>query len=254
MLWKLLCVSIMLSMISCKKEPNSSDGKAVQGSSILKRVSMVSSTDSKEPMYIIDEYEYNSVGQISKISSPRYAGSVISGISYYRLYEYSGDGKLLKIRHFQSNGDLPETFYNSENHIFSFSTEGKKEQETIEYPQNNTSLIKLFKYEATKLVRVENYGTTNTLENYTLYEYDFYDKLVRENFYGKDDELYTFTVHSWSNGLNIKSDVYLGSNSEHFREIHKTYDKDNNLVYYQSHELLMSSSMGSYVFMYEYNK
>ncbi len=246
-----LCFLLMFA--NCKRENDSSDVKALSGISKLKRVSLVSSIDSKEPLYIQDQYEYNSSGQIIKVSSPMYIDNVINGLSHYEIYQYDANGQLMIIKTYNSNLNSSSGFYNSENHIFSYINDGKKEKETIEYPQMSYSIYSIFKYDGDKLTRIEKYGTSNTLESYIVNEYDGFGKLMKESFFGNDNKLYSYTINTYSNGLNIKSDVFSGINMERAREIIKRYNDKNNLSTLQSTELLIYSSASSYIMMYEYN-
>jgi hypothetical protein len=90
------------------------------------------------------------------------------------------------------------------------------------------------------------------LESYIVNEYDDSGKIIKEISYGKDNQSYSYTLHSFSNGLDIKSDVYGGKDMQHMREIIKTYDLNNNLIILESNELSLTSSLMSHVLKYEY--
>ena len=70
--------------------------------------------------------------------------------------------------------------------------------------------------------------------------------------FSSDNRQLSYVQNSYSNGLNVQSDVYAGKDMEHIREILRTYDENNNLISLESNELSMYSSLKSYVFKYEY--
>jgi hypothetical protein len=92
---------------------------------------------------------------------------------------------------------------------------------------------------------------------YIEYEYDNQGKLIKETSYSAtDDTPYTYSVHSYQNGLNVKTEVFIYYNvigKTKLREIKRYYDKNGNLIYLEPKELspLSSSTMGG-VTKYEY--
>lgn len=107
-------------------------------------------------------------------------------------------------------------------------------------------------YDQNRLVRVEKFGSSDELENYVEKEYDDGGYLTKESTYSGDNQLLFYTQHLYTDGLNTQSDVYLGINRDHIRQIFKSYDKDNNLIALESNELSLVSSRMSYVLRYEY--
>lgn len=73
----------------------SGDGK-------LKRVLLYASIDDQEPINIVEEYEYDSLDRISRVSSPMYDDGEIVGTISYDLYEYNADGQLIRKSNFNS--------------------------------------------------------------------------------------------------------------------------------------------------------
>jgi len=241
---------IFILFSSCQKENDFSDSNVVVGNGKFKCILLFATIDSENPISIVEEYEYDEESRISKVSSPMYQDGEIVGTIHYDLYEYNSIGQLIKITNYNANSNSPTGFINLKNYIYTYSNDGKKEKEYIEYPQINSFEYLLFKYNNDRLVRIEKYGNTNALESYVVNEYDNSGKLIKETSYAYDNHCTSYTQHSYSNGLNIKSDVYQGG--IHFREILRTYDLNNNLIILESNELSLYSSMMSHVLRYEY--
>jgi len=125
-----------------------------QNGAKLKRILLYSSIDSKNPISIVSEYEYDEVDRISKISSPMYQDGEIVGIIKYDLYGYNSQGQLIRIENFNANGNSPTGFINLKNYIYTYSENGKKEKERIEYPQIGSSEYSLYKYDGGKILLV----------------------------------------------------------------------------------------------------
>jgi len=245
---------IFIITSSCKKDNESTDSITNQKNAKLKRILGYSSLNSDKPISIVEEYEYDEKNRVSKVSSPAYQDGKIAGIIKYDLYEYNSKGQLEKISNYNANIYSPTGFMNLINYNYSYSNEGKKEKEIIEYPQIGSVEYSLYKYSDDKLVKIEKYGNTNQLESYVVNEYDNSGNLVKETSYGKDNQQYSYTQHLYKNRQNVQSDVFAGKNMKHVREIFRTYDENNNLIILESNELSLVSSSMSYVFKYEYFK
>lgn len=243
---------ILIMFSSCEKENDSIESIVKQNNAKLKRILLYSSLNADEPMSIVREYEYDEKNRISKVSSPIYQDGEIVGIIKYDLYEYNSKGQLEKITNFNANINSPTGFINLKNYIYTYSNDGKKEKEYIEYPQISSFEYSLYKYSNNRLVKIEKYGNTDELESYVVKEYGNSGNLVKETSFGKDNQQYSYTKHLYTNGLNAQSDVFAGKNMEHVREIFRTFDENNNLIILESNELLLYSSMMSYVLKYEY--
>ena len=59
---------------------------------------------------IVEEYEYDSLDRISRVSSPMYDDGEIAGTISYELYEYNADGQLIRKSNFNSNVNAPTGF------------------------------------------------------------------------------------------------------------------------------------------------
>lgn len=248
----LLGLTILL-ICGCQKENDSFNNSVNKNGAKLKRILLYSSIDSKTPISTVSEYDYNKEGRISKVTSPMYQDGEIVGIIKYDLYGYNSQGQLITIENFNANINSPTGFINLKNYIYTYSENGKKEKERIEYPQIGSFEYSLYKYDKDKLTKIEKYDKSDNLESYIINEYNNSGNLIKESFFGKENQPLSFTLHSYENGQNVQSDVYAGKDmKEHVREIFRTYDKNNNLIILESNELSLYSSMMSYVLKYEY--
>ncbi len=242
---------------SCQKEDDLSVDKIRQENQYplnakLERVLLFSDIDSEQPISIVAEYEYNEDDRISKVSSPMYQDGEIVGTLKYDLYEYNSIGQLLTVTNFNANSNSPTGFINLKNYIYTYSDDGKKEREYIEYPQINSFEYSPFKYDNDRLARIEKYGNTNELESYIVNEYGGSGQIIKETSYANDNHPYSYTEHIYSEGLNIKSNVYAGPTMECIRERLKTYDENHNLIILEINELSLYSCTMSHVLKYEY--
>jgi len=216
------------------------------------RVLLFSDIDSETPICITEEYEYDDEERVSRVSSPMYEDGTVVGTMWYNLYEYNSKGQLHSIMNYNANINAPSGFVNLKNYAYTYSGDGKRLKEYIEYPLINSFEYYQYQYDQNRLVRIEHFGSSDELESYVEKEYDERGYLVKESLYTYDNQLLTFTNHQYAGGLNTRSDVYTGNNKEHIRQILKTYDKENKLLVLESNELSMLSSMMSYVLRYEY--
>ena len=99
--------------------------------------------------------------------------------------------------------------------------------------------------------RLKNILVIN-LENYTEFQYDKSDKLIKESFYTSDDQCISYTIHTYTGSLQTKSDLYTYPDNAHYRSINRTFDKNNNIITLESNELSLYSSMMSHVLRYKY--
>lgn len=79
-------------------------------------------------------------------------------------------------------------------------------------------------------------------------------ELIEENFYSVDNELFREIKHSYTNGLQTKSDTFQGLEMEQLREVKRTFDANRNLILLESNELSILSSARSHVLRYEYGE
>ena len=235
----------------------------------LKNISYVESIKSTKSGIIITQYEYDGQGRISKVSQPMYENGTpmfqngtIVGLYSYSDYVYNNEGLLKTITNYHSN--LYEGFINLQTSTYSYDKDGNKLKEVIVYPralpfrtdstlyyyENNNRLKREDKYED------GYFGSEpwrSELITYIEYEYDKQGRLVKEiNYSGTDDTPYMYSLHSYQNGLNVKTEIFINSNNEKLREIRRYYDENNNLIYLESEELSLLSSSTSYVTIYQY--
>jgi hypothetical protein len=240
---------LIFLVLSCSKDPSWPDQNP--GNARLKQILVYSDIDSKEPIGIVEDYEYDENGRISRTSTPMYNNGVITGTIKYNLYEYNSSDQLVKISNFNANLNSPTGYINLQNFIYEYSGDGKKIRESVENMNGFISGYTDFEYDHNLLVRIKKYSN-NILESYIVNQYDRAGRLEKESLYAADDQFLNYTVHNYSGSLQTGSDVYLAKNNEHYRSIKRTFDDNNNLITLESKELSMVSSMMSYVFRYKY--
>jgi hypothetical protein len=249
---------LIMPIFGCNKDTDLSDCGQLYGNAKLKRVLEFSSIGSSVPLRILEQYEYDELGRISKFSLPMGIDTNIDNrVYYYDLYEYNSVSQLIRKARYNANVYSPSGYYNQSNFIYTYSSDGKVTKEYIEYPLIGSFSYSLYLYSKDKLVKIEKYKMdTDELESYLEYEYDKCGRLAKENIVNMSyTEFIYFTKHSYQNGLNFKSDDYAGrsaSNIEHIREMLKTYDTENNLILNEINELQEFSTQPSRVIRYEY--
>ena len=243
---------IILIFSSCQKEKELSDLNLNQGNAKLKRILLFASVASEEPISIVEEYEYDEKGRISRTSSPMYQDGVIVGTIKYNLYEYNSSDQLIKIMNFNASLNSPTGFINLINYTYTYTTEGRKEKELIDYPIAGLKETLIYEYKNDLLVKIKKYNNKNELESYIENQYDKSGKLIKESSFAFDGKCTFYTIHTYSGLLQVKSEVYLNQGDVKMRLINRTYDKNNNLITLESNELSMFSSMMSFVLRYEY--
>jgi len=228
---------IFMLLLCCQKE-----NEILPENARLKEILHCSSLNMNETIWYAEEYEYNKLGQISKVSTP----------TYYNLYDYNSSGQLIKITNYYSNSTAPTGSIILKIYTYFYSDDGKKEKEYIEYPQINSSEYSLYIYKEERLEKIEKYDYSNELTDYTLYEYDALDQPVREIVYSSNNMPFRWTINTFSNGLMIKSEIYRDENLElKWREIKRTFDVNKNIKILESIEGPYGSSI-SYVLRYVY--
>ena len=249
--WSLFGTFIFFVFIasSCKKDQ--SDSTLNQGNARLKQILLYSKIDSADPISIVEEYEYDDKGRISKTSTPMYDNGVIVGTIKYNLYEYNSSDQLVKVSNFNANVNSPTGYINLQNIIYSYSADGKKIKESIENLNGVISEYSTFEYKDGKVVKVKKYSN-NALESYTENQYDKSGRLSKELLYDADGKGISYTIHSYSGSLQVKSDLYIYQTDTPYRSVKRTFDDNNNLTTLESNELSLYSNMMSFVFRYKY--
>jgi hypothetical protein len=154
--WSLaMCCMLLLFLSHCRKEND-----ILPENARLKLVLSFHNLSEKVPMDTSEVYEYNKTGQISKVSY-RYN---------YDLYEYNSTQQLIKITNYHANGNSPTGYIILKIYSYTYSGEGKKVKETIEYPMINSFEYNLFLYTEGRVYKIENHDKSDVLINYTIYE------------------------------------------------------------------------------------
>jgi hypothetical protein len=242
---------ILLVLLSCHK------GKDILPEPVrLKQVLMYASIDAKEPMRIEEQYEYNEIGQVSKISYFYYDTGPLENA----IYDYNSIGRLIKIKHYYGNDTLLETALYQIN-SFTYSAEGNKVKESIAQRDGFVKEYNLFFYTEGRLSRIENHideGIQGETIMYTVFEFDDSGQPVREVLYwGKTNVPFKWTINTFSNGLNVKTVIYKDENFEDpenvIRVFKRTFDKNKKLKILEINQGPASSSVGNFVYRYIYS-
>lgn len=246
-LFLLKCVicTAALFLSGCEKEQTN----IPQGNARLKQ-EFLYNIDSQTMIGIVKEYEYNDQGRISRTSTPMYENGSITGTISYSLYDYDSSGRLAKITNYNANINSPNGFINLSNIIYEYSG-GLKTKESVEYPVAGIREYTDFEYLSGRLIVSKKYAN-NKLESFIQYLYDNSGRLTKELTYASEGECLSYTIHTYSGSLQIKSELYTYSNKVLYRSISRTYDDGNNLINLESKELIPSSSMMSFVMKYIY--
>ena len=165
------------------------------------------------------------------------------------------------------NANIYAGFLNLWIRTYSYDKNGNKMKEVIEYPQltfQPRTDSTLYYYKNNRLMRENKYEDgyfgrepwRSELIAYIEYEYDNQGQLVKEsNYSGIDNTLLRYSIHSYQNGLNVKSETFVFYNvigKTKLREIRRYFDELDNLIYLESQELSGLSSSLSYISKYEY--
>jgi len=224
------------------------------GDGKVKRIIELTSPDPTAAARIREEYEYDTQGRISMVTRPMYTEKGREGMMSFDDYAYDDSGRLSSVTGNNANINSPTGFIILKHIVYTWSDDGRKVKESIEYPQSGLSEYSLFIYDKGRLAKTEKYGYEGAFESCIVNAYDDAGNLVKETAFGRNGLQISETLHTYSNGLNVRSDVYVFNDrgKEHLRTITKTFDADNNLVTLESKELLVYSSMSSYTLRYEY--
>jgi hypothetical protein len=235
---------VFLVLLSCHKEDD-----ILPKNARLKQVLLYDSLKAKEPTRIWEEYEYNKLGLISKVSYFYYDNKFLK----YDLYEYNSIGQLIKITDYNANSNSPTGYILLKTYTYTYSDEGKKIKETI---GDNGREYNLFFYTDGRLSRIENYGyyeKPDVLLKYRIFELDNYGQPIREVLYGFNNEPFEWTINTFLNGLMVKTEIYIDKNLENNRrKIYRTFDANKNLKIQETYEGPYSSGVGHTICKYIY--
>jgi hypothetical protein len=247
-----------LLTIACQKETDLSDCEILHGNVKLKRVLEYTTITDTVPSRILEQYEYDDLDRISRVSVPKAIDTNLDSSLYsYDLYEYNSANHLVKKANYNANIYSPTGYVNLRNHLYTYSEKGKLTEEYIEYPLIGSSCYLLYFYSKDRLSKVETYAMdTDEVESYIEYTHDRCGRVIKEaTVFMSDPDFMYYTEHSYQDGLNTRSDVYAGRSAsliDHIREMIKTYDAGNNLIVDEINELQSFSTQASRVLRYEY--
>lgn len=218
---------------------------------LLKQTTIYSSANDTEPISIMGQYEYDDQNRISKISRPNYIDGKITSIYEYDLYEYNDESQLISISNFSNN--LYRGFIIMKKSTYTYSPEGLKIKEYIEFPESqNSSSYTLYSYQGDQVIKTENFDQNDQLELYYTHEYKN-GQLVKMIKYAPDGEMLSFQNYIYSDGLNIRKEAFTGGEvpEKAFEDV-LTYDSNRNLVMMERKILAPWMSSISRVIRYEY--
>jgi hypothetical protein len=250
-IWSFFGTFILFVFLSSSCQKDKSDSILYQSNAKLKQILLYSKIESEDPIGIVEEYQYDDKGRISKTSSPMYDNGVIAGTIKYNLYEYNSSDQLIRISNFNANLNSPTGYINLQNFIYTYSADGKKIRESIENINGVISEYSVYEYKDGQLVKIKKYSH-DSLESYIENQYDNSGKLIKESFFSSDGQGISYTIHTYSGLLQIKSDLYTFINDTRYRSIKRTFDNNNNLITLESNELSLYSSAMSSVLRYKY--
>ena len=251
-----VALSLLLALIlvpGCQKEERGPQDIPAQPGAKIKRILVFPGIDATAPQYIESEYEYDSLGRISRVTHPMYRDGVVDGTGEYELYQYDPDGRLKVISNFNYNATPGIGFVNLWNRTYDYSADGRLYKETTSYGNPANDQYTILHYEDKRVVLTENYSDGDKLENYNVKEYNKKGEVIKESDYSPDNRLQAYTLHSYSDGLQELSQVYHTFPEVYMiRKIERTFDDNGNLDILLSKELAPWSSMMSYKMKYEY--
>lgn len=201
---------------------------------------------------LIEEYEYDAQGRISKVITPYYENGRQNGALQYKTYTYDTNGRLAEIATYSR---MKEGNFNKYSVLrYTYTSEGLKETEIQEFVLAGTSTLKRFHYKDGKIERCEEYAEGKLVET-ILYEYGPEGKLARETTYyeGKPLRYILYAYEATGDATKEKMVEYtVGEIDVPQREMEKVFDPQGNLLSFSNRELRLESSRSSYVIYYEY--
>ena len=237
----------------CQEEDRGPQDIPAQPGAKIKHILVYPGVDATAPQYVESEYEYDSLGRISRVTHPMYTDREEDGTREYELYQYDLHGKLQEISNYNYNATPGLGFINLWNRTYSYSSDGRLYKVTTSYGNPADDQYTVYHYEDKRVVLTENYRNGNTLENYNVKEYNKKGEFIKESDYSPDNQLQAYTLHSYSDGLQVLSQVYHTFPEVYMiRKIERTFDNNGNLDVLLSSELAPWSSMMSYKLKYEY--
>ncbi len=241
---------ILVLPLSCDDDLHDNDPEISNVTGKLKRVLLYENIDSAEPLSVVEVYEYDKQGRISKVFTPNPNNETIEYFKYDE-YEYNINNQLVVIREFNANLNSETGYINLINTKYEYNTEGLKAKEIKEYPRISSSEYTLFFYAQALLIRTEEYDNANILLYYTENEYNIKGQLIKESGYSASGELIHYTVHEYNDKLLSKS-LFYSADFKLIREEYRTYSDSGKLIILESKENNMMSSRISSVLRFEY--
>ena len=136
------------------------------------------------------EYMYDKSNKISRIN---YGVDIYA----YEVYQYNTKGELEKISSYYQ----PPVLGLGHTCVYSYDAKGNKVKEQIDFTDNRETVINLYIYSGGKLTKQEHYeGTKQT--HYIVYEYKG-DLLVKEKFYVPGEKDFSPTEYFYKEGLLV---------------------------------------------------
>jgi len=191
------------------------------------------------------EYQYDNLGRISRVNF------VLA--KRYDIYQYNTKGQLEKISTYDEYLENSPVVIQTIN--YSYNTNGNKEKEQTNFTDNREPVYNLYKYDGGKLTKQEHYEG-NQQKYYIVYEYKD-NILLKEKLYVPDEKDFVTTEYFYAEGLFVYSITYNGSSETGFMHDERNYyDRNDNLIKRVDNIPGLSSMSGATVFLvkweYEY--
>ena len=165
------------------------------------------------------EYKYDEANRISRIN---YGDDIYA----YEIYQYNSKGELEKISSYVNLNNSPVL---NHTYLYSYDAIGNKVTEQIDFTDNRETVNNLYNYSGGKLTKQEHYEG-NKQTHYIIYEYKS-DKLVKEKFFVPGEKDFITTEYLYEEGLLVYSITYSGNPESGFgRDERDYYDKNDNLI------------------------
>ncbi len=196
-------------------------------------------------MISVEDYEYNSKGELTKKS---YYGGNRETIYYYEQYIYNTDGLLkYKIKN-NSNIYSPTGFLTLDSTVFNYSTGLLISKKTI-YPLANTYDEVKYEYDESKL-KVESFYYNDTYLDKIIYEYEK-GRINNKLHYNNTDILISITKYLYNDDF-LNETLKFTSNNELLTKTNYEYYNNGKLKKETFEVLAGYLSISSHIALYEY--
>ncbi|MFG6084748.1 MAG: hypothetical protein AB3F67_4620 [Candidatus Phytoplasma solani] len=130
-------------------------------------------------------YEYNTQGQLTKITNYKPDGSIY----HYSIFEYNTQGQLIKKIFYKPNNTIG-CYY-----IYEYNTQGQLTKKIDYKPDGSIGFYYIYEYNTQgQLIKKIYYKSNNTIDFYFIYEYNFQNEKIKITFFRFFRELAYFKI------------------------------------------------------------